>query len=250
MDSGFYAALTGLVAKSDALDLTANNFANISTTGYKAQHEFYHALEAAPSGPISPLTQAVDNYGVLGGADIDLKAGSLKPTGNDLDVALGGSGFLVVKTSAGYRYTRNGNLQLSPKGELLSSQGDPVMGVIPGKKEPGPITVPPGKITISPSGAISSGGTMAGQLKLVDFPHGTPLSMEGSSYLTAPAQSEVPAKEPDLHQGALESSNVNPMQGMVSLVMLQRQFDMMQKVVTTIDKDFNSTAISQLPNVQ
>ncbi|MGH7869010.1 MAG: flagellar hook-basal body complex protein, partial [Candidatus Dormibacteraceae bacterium] len=155
MDSGFYAALTGLVAKSDALDLAANNFANISTTGYKAQHEFYHSLEAAPGGPISPLTQAADNYGVLGGADMDLKPGSLKPTGNDLDVALGGSGFLVIKTGAGYLYTRNGNLHLSTKGELLSSQGDLVMGIIPGKKEPGPITVPPGKITISPTGAIS-----------------------------------------------------------------------------------------------
>jgi flagellar basal-body rod protein FlgF len=250
MDSGFYAALTALVAKSDALDLTANNFANISTAGYKAQHEFYHALEAAPSGPISPLTQAVDNYGVLGGSVIDLKPGSIKPTGNDLDVALGGSGFLVVKTQAGYRYTRNGNLQLSAKGELLSSSGDPIMGVIPGKKEPGPIYVPPGKITISPTGAISAGGVMAGQLKLVDFPHGTPLTMEGNSYFNAPAQTAIPAADPELHQGALESSNVNPMQGMVNLVMLQRQFEMMQKAVTTIDRDFNSTAITQLPNVQ
>ena len=133
----------------------------------------------------------MDNYGVLGGANIDLKTGSLKPTGNDLDVALGGPGFLVVKTAAGYRYTRNGNMQLSSKGELLSSAGDPVMGVIRGKKDAGPIIVPPGKITISPSGAISSGGTMAGQLMLVDFPHGTPLKMEGDGYISAPAQRQL-----------------------------------------------------------
>jgi flagellar basal-body rod protein FlgF len=246
MDSGFYAALTGLVAKSDALDLAANNFANVGTTGYKAQEEFYHALQAAGSGPLSPLTQAADNYGVLGGASLDLRPGSMQTTGNDLDVALQGSGFLVAKTAAGYRYTRNGSLHLDANSELLTAEGDPVMGLVPGKKDPGPIHVPPGKITIGPDGTISVDGAVSGQLQIVDFPHGTLLKFEGNSYMDAPSKEATPAKDPQLRQGSVESSNVNPMLSMVNLVTLQRETEMMQHALSTFDRSFNQPAINTL----
>lgn len=249
MDSGFYAALTGLVAKSDALDLAANNFANIGTTGYKAQEEFYHALQTAGAGPYSPLTQAADNYGVLGGASLDLHPGSLQKTGNDLDVALQGNGFLVAKTTAGYRYTRNGSLHLNTQSELATAEGDPVMGIIPGKKEPGPIHVPPGTITISPDGSVSVDGAMVGQLQIVDFPHGTPLKFEGNSYMDAPAKAAMPAKDPQLRQGSVETSNVNPMLSMVNLVTLQRETQMMQHALTTFDRSFDEPAINTLATV-
>ncbi|MEJ2010190.1 MAG: flagellar hook basal-body protein [Acidobacteriota bacterium] len=254
MYSGFYAALTGLVAKFDALDLVANNFANVDTTGYKSQTEFYRTLTATMGKANSgPLSNAVNDYGVLGGATTNLLAGSIQPTGNPLDIALEGRGFLIAKTKAGDRYTRNGSLHVNAKGILSTEQGDPVMGIVPkpgGKPGEGPIKIPPGKITIGPGGMISVNGALAGQLKVVDFPQGTRLALEGSSYYQAPAAKAKLASDPGVRQGALEASNVNPMTQMVSLILLQRETQMLQNAVTTFDKTFDQTDISTVPIVQ
>ena len=139
MDSGFYAACTGLLAETDALELTANNMANLSTTGYKGQLEFYRSFEASMGNRrLSPLNQAVNDYGVLGGAAVDLKTGEFQKTGNDLDLAMQGSGFFVVNTPAGIRYTRNGSFHTDAAGNLLTATGDQVMG------EQGPVQLPRG----------------------------------------------------------------------------------------------------------
>jgi flagellar basal-body rod protein FlgF/flagellar basal-body rod protein FlgG len=128
MDSGFYAAFTGLVARTQALDVAANNLANVNTTGYKAQREFYSSLEASMKrGALSPLNRAVDDFGVLGGAAVDLQNGSLERTGNDLDVALEGPGFFVAQTKNGVRYTRNGGFHQTQSGQLVTAAGDPVI---------------------------------------------------------------------------------------------------------------------------
>ncbi|HEX5483630.1 MAG TPA: flagellar hook basal-body protein, partial [Terriglobia bacterium] len=254
MQSGFYAALTGLVAKFDALDLVANNFANLNTTGYKGQNEFYRSVAAAMGNPsLSPLNQAVNNYGVLGGAVTDMQTGPIQPTGNPLDIALAGQGFLVAKTAAGDRYTRNGSLHLNRDKVLVTTQGDPVMGLVPkpkGKPGEGPIKLPEGQISISPGGVISVNGAIAGQLKLVQFPQGTQMAMQGNGYYTAPAAAEQTATDPQVRQGSLESSNVNPMTQMVSLVLLQRQTQMLQNAITTFDKTFDQTAINNIPIIQ
>src|SRR5579863_9851567 len=145
MESGYYAALTGLVSKFDALDVAANNLANVGTTGYKQQEDFYRTLTATMGNPnLGPLNLAVNNYGVLGGATTDLQSGPIQMTGNPLDIALQGKGFLVVKTATGDRYTRDGSLRVDAKGILTTQQGDPVMGLIPkpkGKPGEGPITL-------------------------------------------------------------------------------------------------------------
>jgi len=113
MDSGFYAACTGLLAQTDALELTANNVANLNTTGYKGQQQFYRSLEASIANHrLSPLNQAVNNYGVLGGASVDLKTGEFQKTGNGLDLAMEGAGWFVVNAPAGTRYTRDGSFHI------------------------------------------------------------------------------------------------------------------------------------------
>src|ERR1035438_8214472 len=111
MDSGYYAALTGLMAKWDALDVAASNLANVSTAGYKSEKEFYTSLTASLDGtaPRGQLNRAINDYGVLGGAVVNLDSGALQKTGNDLDLGMEGSGFFAVQTSAGVRFTRNGN---------------------------------------------------------------------------------------------------------------------------------------------
>src|SRR5205085_5096983 len=107
-------------------------------------------------------------FGVLGGASLDLRSGNLELTGNNLDLALEGSGFFVVQTAQGYRYTRNGTFHLNPAGRLLSAQGDPVMG----EAEPGkliPIDVPSGPVSVGPDGTVSVGDAVAAKLHIVDF---------------------------------------------------------------------------------
>ncbi len=85
MDSGFYAACTALMARSQALDMVANNLANVSTPGFRAQHDVFRSLLAGDSPyPMSGLNRAVNNYSVLGDSQLDFAQGNLEKTGNDL----------------------------------------------------------------------------------------------------------------------------------------------------------------------
>jgi len=244
MGSGFYAAFTGLAARTEALDLLASNLANSSTTGYKAQLPFYQSFEASRrASGLGSLNHAVNDYGVLGGATINLQAGSIESTGNDLDVALEGSGFLVVQTKAGLRYTRNGNLKVGPKGDLESPSGDPVLG------QQGSINLPSGQIAISADGTISHNGAVVDQLRLVNFAPGTQLTLEGSSYYSAPGGTERPATDLQVRQGSLESSNLNPVMGTVGLIELQRQTETLQNALQIFHNVFNLSAAQDLPRV-
>jgi len=244
MDSGFYAACTGLLAKTDALELAANNLANVSTTGYKSGMEFYRSLTASMSGRhLSPLNQAVNDYGVLGGAVVDMTKGELARTGNDLDLALEDSGFFAVQTPAGVRYTRNGSFHTDASGRLMTSTGNPVLG------EVGPITLPGGTISISSDGTISQQGAVVASLKLVTFAPGTSLLPEGNSLFSAPQGSERPDGDARLSQGMLESSNQNPVVGAVSLIALQRHAALLQRALSIFHTTFNGTAAQELPKV-
>ncbi len=244
MDSGFYAACTGLLAQTDALELTANNMANLSTTGYKGQMEFYRSLEASMGNRrLSSLNQAVNNFGVLGGAAVDMKTGEFQKTGNDLDLAMEGQGFFVVKTPAGTRYTRNGSFHTDADGHLLTATGDQVMG------EEGPVELPGGTITISSDGTISQQGAVVATMKLVSFKPGTSLTAEGNSYYQAPADSEQPADDPRLSQGMLESSNQNPVEGAVSLMTLQRHAQLLEQALSIFHSVFNNAPAQDLSRV-
>ncbi len=99
MNSGLYAACAGLLARTQALDLAANNLANVNTTGYKAQiPTFTSQLASADSLRRNPIAQAVNDFGVLGGSRMDLGQGSLERTGSDFDFALQGEGWFAVQT--------------------------------------------------------------------------------------------------------------------------------------------------------
>ena len=251
MDSGYYAAVTGLISRTNALDLLAANLANSTTTGYKAQREFYQALSASTNEGISTLNQATNDYAVLGGATTDLRAGSIESTGNPLDIALEGSGFLTVRTPAGISYTRNGSLHLDSSGTLLTGQGDKVLAVPPQPNlDPVPITALDGQITISADGTVSAQGGIVAQLNLVDFPHGTPFITQGNSYFQVPdGTNKVPANA-TVRQGALEDSNYNPVEGTVDLVALQRHAELLNSALRIFDTDFDQTAVRDIAQVQ
>jgi flagellar basal-body rod protein FlgF/flagellar basal-body rod protein FlgG len=245
MDSGFYAACTALVSRTQALDTIANNLANASTVGYRTQHNvFSSVLEQAGGATGSDVNQAINNFGLLSGTSLDETQGALQKTGNPLDVAIQGSGFFVVQTGGGNEmYTRNGSLQVSSKGQLVTQEGDPVMGA------KGPITLPPGTVSISPDGTISSNGAVAGKLKVVDFPEGTQLESAGQNYYTAPANTAKDATSATVQQGMVESSNVNPVSSMVELINAQRSAEMMQRALSMYNTEIDKTAAQELPKV-
>jgi flagellar basal-body rod protein FlgF len=245
MDSGFYAACTALMARTQTLDLVANNLANVSTPGYRAQHDSFSSLLATSSGaPLSGLNLAVNNYSILGDSQLDLSQGSLERTGNDLDLAIQGKGFFAVKTPEGELFTRDGNFHVSPKGQLVTSAGDLVLG-----QDNRPIPIVGAPVSVGPDGTISVNGALAGQLKLVDFPVGTPLESVGKTYYSAPLKSAVPAKQASIQQGMLESSNVNPVASSVELITVQRYAELMQRALTMFHTEMNQVAAQDLPRV-
>lgn len=250
MGSGYYAALSGLLARTQALNVVANNVANANTTGFKAQAQFYQALNAGAGTNVvpglGPLNQAVNAFGVLGGQSVDWAQGQIERTGNPLDLALEGPGFFVARTAAGTRYTRDGSFHLSPRGILLTTAGDPVLD--PKGK---PLRLPPGPVAISPDGVVSAQGAVVGQIAVAGFPPGTAFTPQGNSYFAVPAGAKAtPEANTQIQQGSLERSNMSPVAGMVSLIELQRTAELLQKALSSFNQDFDLPAASELPMVQ
>ncbi|MFN0087986.1 MAG: flagellar basal-body rod protein FlgF [Blastocatellia bacterium] len=251
MNSGLYAAYLGMRVRMRTLDVIANNVANASTTGFKAERMYYRSVEASEfeaarraaqdylagtaqiaGGPAAELPVdeplSLRALGVVAGGMMDFATGSVRETGRSLDIALAGDGFLAVQTPRGERYTRDGSLTLDAAGQLVTLQGDLVIG------ETGPITVRPGEIFISEDGRITAAGQEMGRLKLVQFQNpGAALLKEGDS-LFLPTGSEQPlaATRTRVHQGMLESSNVNPVGEMAAMIQNNREFESLQRSVT------------------
>lgn len=244
MDSGFYAACTGLVSRMSALDTIANNLANASTTGFRSRHNVFNSVMASTADTmLSPMNRDVNNYGVLSGTQLDTTQGSLQRTGNELDMAIEGPGYFAVQGASGEVYTRSGNFRVSAKGLLVTATGEPVLGTN------GPVQVVGTPLSVSADGTVSVGGAIVGQLKLVEFPAGVKLQSEGSSFLSAPPKSGVPATGSVIQQGMLESSNVNPIASTVEMISAQREVETMRRVLTMFDADVNKIASQDLPHV-
>jgi flagellar basal-body rod protein FlgF len=245
VDSGFYAAYTGLLARTEALDSAASNLANVNTTGFRAEREYFRGAILGPDAANSQVNTIVNAYGIVGGNNINLNQGPLAHTGNPLDVAIEGAGFFAVQAGAGVeaiRYTRDGAFQRSRTGTLITAQGEPVLNA-KGK----PIVAPSGQISIGSDGMISVAGATVGAIGVFTFPSSVPLVPEGvNRYIGDPAKAMVSAKA-TVHQGSLEGSNQDVIQGSLQLILVQRQAEMMQKALTVFHNDFDKTATEDLP---
>jgi flagellar basal-body rod protein FlgF len=244
MQNAFLIGLSRQVALSREMDVVANNIANIDTTGYKADGSLFEEyLSSSARTDSGGRVSYVRDRGVWH----DMNAGQVQHTGNPLDLAIDGEGFFVVQTPRGQRYTRNGSLQINAAGQLVTTEGDPVLG------GGSPITFQPTdrQISISPDGTISvrqgnsTADSVRGTLTLVKFANPQLLQKDGSSTFNAPAgvtpQNNTAAK---IVQGALEKSNVRGVVEMSRMIeitrtymqissMLQQQSDVSQQ---SIDK--------------
>ena len=244
MDSGYYAAMTGLLARDQALDTAAANLANAQTPGYRAERDFFRAVLLGPDAVDSQLGRTVNNFGLLGGDALNLSQGSLQQTGNPLDLAIEGEGFFAIQTANGTRYTRDGSFHRSPRGLVVTGADEPVLSST-GQQ----IVVPPGEISVAGNGVLSVAGGVVTTLGIFKFGPAIALTPEGTNRYRAPDGEKPGQSGATVHQGALEASNQDLVQGTLELLMVQRQAEMMQKALTVFHNDFNKFATEDLPRV-
>ena len=245
MDSGYYAAMTGLVARTQALDTAAANLANAQTPGYRAEREYFRSVLLGPDAADSQLGSTVNNFGLLGGDRLSMAQGALQQTGNPLDLAIEGDGFFQVQTPNGPRYTRDGGFHRAQNGQLVTAAGEPVLSST-GQT----IAVPPGEVTVGAGGVLSVAGGAVATVGVFTFPSGSQLTPEGANRYIAPEGiTPVLSKTAAIHQGAIESANQDVIQGSLELIVMQRQAEMMQKALTVFHTEFNKIASEDLPRV-
>ena len=231
MTRGMYAAAGGMLCGMRAGDVFANNLANASTTGYRADRVSYGSFQRVMlpsvkdgSGAIAQIAQSCTVNPVL----LDMTQGSLQETGNDLDVAVEGNGFLVVATAAGERYTRDGHLAVDTQGRLVNSHGLPVVS-----DGGGSIVVGNGKVTVQPSGEVFSNNQRVGKLRLVRLSDPAGAVKEGGNLLSG--GNAVADNQSQVRQGMLEASNADTMRTMVEMIQTLRLVEMNQRVIQAQD---------------
>ncbi|MFN0249699.1 MAG: flagellar basal-body rod protein FlgF [Kofleriaceae bacterium] len=219
MSSGIYLATAGAVAQSNALDATANNIANATTTGFQADRITFRETMTNAKSPDSVLVSA-------GTKRVDSQYGALAQTGNPLDLAIEGDGMFAVDTPNGARYTRAGNFRLDAEGMLVTVDGFKVLG------QGGPITIPPDTkvIDVGADGSVNADGENVGTLELVNFKY-SQLKREGGTLFSATGQPDGDAEPPSIRAGMLESSNVNVVRGVVDLVKVSRTYESLMRVI-------------------
>lgn len=235
MAGGHYIALSGMRARLDELDRLSADIANAATSGYKTER----TTDAQADRPrfASVLQTAIDV--MPGGRKLNLASGPINTTGRHLDFAIEGSGFFVVQTAGGARYTRNGRFGVSAAGTLVTEDGAEVLG------EGGPITLPKGPVTVDINGTIRSGEAVAGKLQLVQFADPSTLLRESGVTFRTEAQ-PTPAVNVSVKGGALEESNVSVVERVAELTNVTRSFEALQKALTLLLNDIDGRAIDQL----
>ncbi len=222
--------------KLTQLDFIANNIANISTTGFKAEH-LYYAMKGK-----SAQESARTDLGITS-VLIDFSQGTLQRSGNPLDVAIEGEGFFAIEQKDGTAYTRNGSFAVNKNRELVTKEGAKVMG------ESGPINITGTQIEIDPEGNIRADGNVAGKLKIVAFEKPGQLTRTAGGHYVDSGSAGL--KKNDTYRvagGYLETSNVNAMKEMVEMIDGHRSFEAYQKIIQTMS-DLDKISTSRIGRV-
>jgi len=250
MDSGLYAAYSGLLARTQALDLAANNLANAGTSGFRSERETFRGVMAdSVSQTASQVGGAVNSFGVLGASSLSGAQGQIVPTGNPLDLAIQGTAFFAIQTANGVRYTRDGGFQVSTAGVLTTKSGASVLDA-KGKA----IKVPTGTVAVGDDGSISvttpEGSAVVGKVGLVSLgAHGADEAEGAGIYKPTAGTVPVAATDSTVRSGALEGANQDTVSGTMQLMLMQRQAEMMQRAISVFNNDFDKTATEELSRV-
>jgi flagellar basal-body rod protein FlgF len=223
--NGLFLAASGAASLLDGLGTAADNLANLNTPGFR---NFQNMIESV-NGNGTPY-----QYAASAPPAINLAQGPMQATGDPMNVAISGPGFMTVQTPTGTAYTRNGTLHIESDGTLTAA-GYPVLNQAGNTVNLGL----GGNVMIAGDGSLSVNGNPSGQIALVD-PAGTAIVPAGASlYHTANGEVLPPATESQMHQGFLEGSAGSEMGTMVSMLSMMRNYDASMKAVHAIDTNQN-----------
>ncbi|MEJ2630753.1 MAG: flagellar basal-body rod protein FlgF [Acidihalobacter sp.] len=240
MDRMLYIGMSG--AKEIMLQQanTTNNLANASTVGFKRDMEAFKAV------PIDGPGYASRVYTQDQGVGTDFSAGPLISTGNPLDIAVKGQGWIAVQGPNGREaYTRAGQLKIDGNGMLTTSQGYPVMG------SSGPISIPPsekidigtdGTITVQPNGQKPNALAVVDRIKLVNPPEADLVKSVSGLMETRNGAPVAADASVSVETGMVEGSNVNTVESMVRMISLARQYELQVKTMKTAEQNDQASA--------
>ena len=213
--NGMSSAASALQMLERRQAVLANNLANASTKGFKAEMAFSRMMGSALA--------ATDTA-------IDLTPGTLTQTHKPFDVAVDGRGFFVVQTPNGERFVRAGSFRLDDQRRLVDGKGNAVLG------DTGPITIPRGQVEIDASGMIAVNGKPLARLRLEAVTDGTELQHEGGTMFVPDAtRAAIALEQRQVRQGFLEESNVNSLTAMTDMLSVLHRYQAAQKTLSTID---------------
>ena len=243
MDNVGYVHYAFAALKARALDVAANNIANAGTGGYKASRTSFESMvvDTGSRDEMSRMAYAMDK-----GTWNDMREGALVPTGNPLDIAVQGRGFFAYERSDGrVAVGRDGSLTLGAEGELVTASGHRILDA-----GGAPISIDPeaGAVSISADGTISTPeGGIVGRIGTFDEPDASRW-MKIEDGMMVPRSGEpalAPALDGSVRQGVIESSNVDPIREMTSLIELQRAYERAMGVADSAN-DLRTQAIQRL----
>ncbi|MBI5042223.1 MAG: flagellar basal-body rod protein FlgF [Gammaproteobacteria bacterium] len=245
MDHMLYIAADGASQIQKAQAVNANNLANVSTTGFKAQFEALRALPVYGPGYASRVHSQSEISGV------DQSSGALMATGRSLDIAVNGTGWIAIQAPDGSEaYTRAGDLRVSQTGILETGTGRPVLG------DGGPISVPDaqelevaadGTVSVLPTGQAPATLAVVGRIKLVNIDPGSLEKGEDGLLRRRGGASAEPDANVRIASGVLETSNVNTVEAMTTMIQLARQFEAQVKLMKVAEE--TDAASAQLMSI-
>lgn len=239
LENAITAALSKQIVLTRALEATANNIANQTTAGFKAERvafrEYIARIDGETSGdPLVSLVYDSDSY-------TDFSAGGIEATYAPLDFAIEGEGFFSVETADGVRYTRDGHFSLSALGELVTASGAQVLD-----NSGSPVLIDPdvGELTVTTEGVLQQNGSDVAALGVFRFQDQSVLTKRGDNLFEASAEPTA-ATNQRLRQGYIETSNVVSISAITDMIDIMRAYEQAAKVVETSD-DLARQAVRKL----
>ncbi|MBF0356013.1 MAG: flagellar basal-body rod protein FlgF [Alphaproteobacteria bacterium] len=226
METTSYIALSRQAALWRQMDTVANNLANMNTPSFKGEHMMFrdYVIKArAADRPFGDKMSFVQDVSVYR----DMSEGAMTHTGNPLDVAVRGDGFMVIDTPQGARYTRNGHFKLDESGQMVTADGFPALS-----NSDQPFFFAPNEqnVTIAADGTVSTENGQVGKLRVVRFENPQDLRKTSGGLFQTEAQPQDVDK-PQVVQGMIEESNVKPIVEVTKMIEVQRSYDAVQRMI-------------------
>jgi flagellar basal-body rod protein FlgF len=232
MSNGIYVAVSGSIANMDHLEVVSHGLAQANTTGFKRDMMSFEKVRLVGPGETAEIDDLQDKDFVRARqTHVNTQQGEMMRTGNVLDIALTGNGYLRIQTDQGERLTRDGRLMVNREGLLMTTSGNKLIG--DGGQD---IFLPPEqRPTFDSDGTVKAGTEIVGQLGLFGVADGAQLKKDSAGLIIPPDAAERTSLDTmfGVHQGHLESSNVKPVEMMVQLVNVQRNFEALHQVIQT-----------------